>query len=138
MSASLAIQAAIYQTLIADADVSAIVGDRVFDGRPDDAEYPNITFGPADYDRRDDVQECVQGRVETVQVDCWVRDGRRLNPVKVLSDRVSRALHLAKLDVSPYHLVEVRADSVRAFMDPDGLTGHGIVTVQVEIDGEGD
>lgn len=131
VSASEELQSLIYATLTADADVSAIVGGRVKDGRP--TEYPCITFGPSDYVPDD--AECITGREETVQLDCWVRDSSaRMWPVKALTDAVKDALHDAELTLTDNALCFIRVDSVRAMMDPDGLTAHGVVMVTATIE----
>ena len=124
------LQTAILATLLADPAVSAIVGDRISDGRP--TAYPSLTFGPGDSVPED--MDCIDGLIETMQIDCWVRDGDRLWPVKVLADRVRKALHRVPLSLDTHALTNLRVISTRAFMDQDGETGHGIVTVEAEIE----
>lgn len=125
------LQIAIYEALIADPAVSAIVGNRVHDGRP--TAYPAITFGPFDYVPEE--FDCIDGRTATLQLDCWVRDeGKRLRPAKALADTVVALLDDAELDLGTHALTRLSVDSVRAFMDSDGLTGHGIVTLAAEIE----
>ena len=48
MSVSSELQKAVYDTLIDDAEVVALVGDRIYDGAPADLAFPYITFGPTD------------------------------------------------------------------------------------------
>ena len=129
-SASEDLQKAILNALLADAGVSAVVGDRVHDGRP--ISYPSITFGPSDVLPED--LDCIDGLMTTVQIDCWTRDENRLRPVKALADRVRQALHRARLQLETHALVNLSVVSTRSFMDPDELTGHGIVTVEAEIE----
>lgn len=130
-TASEDLQTAIYDALIADAAVGAVVGTRIVDGAPD--VYPAITFGPSDYVVDD--MDCVDGREETLQLDCWVRDSsQRLRPAKDLADKVKSALNNAELNLATHALATLQVVSVRAMMDPDGETGHGIVTVQAVIE----
>lgn len=125
------LQAAIYAALIADAGVAAVVGTRVVDGAPSD--YPAITFGPGDY--LPDDMDCIDGRIETMQLDCWVRDSsQRLRPARALADLVKAALHGMELSLATHALAALRVVAVRAMMDPDGLTGHGIVTLEAVIE----
>lgn len=125
------LQVAIYQALSASAAVTDIVGTRIVDGRP--SEYPAVTFGPSDYTEAD--EECIDGREETVQLDCWVQDDAgRMWPAKVLADHVRDALHDAELSLDTHALVFVRVNSVRVMMDPDGVTGHGVVTVTASVE----
>lgn len=132
MTPSNELQKAIYERLTLDARVSGVVGDKVYDGRPDEGQFPCITFGPSDY--IEDDSECITGRIETMQIDCWVRDGRRLHPAKELADYVKSALHLADLTLDEHALVFIRVSSVRAMMDSDGQTGHGIVMVEAHVE----
>ncbi len=132
MSASVELQALIYSTLIADAGVSALVGEKVFDGRPDETQYPCITFGPMDMSPDD--MEGISGREETIQIDIWSRDGGRLRPCKEIADAVKSALHLADLSLATNCLVKVEVESMRVFLDRDGLTAHGVISVMADIE----
>lgn len=124
------LQKAIFDALIADPVVSAIVGDRVSDGRPED--YPSITFGPSD--GIPDDMDCIDGSVESVQLDCWVRDGGRLRPARALADKVKALLHNSSLSLANHALASIEVTLVRAFMDPDGLTAHGVVQIEAMIE----
>lgn len=130
-SPSVELQTAIYNALVADAGVGALAGDRIHDGRPADGPFPCITFGPSDYTIED--RDCIAGRVETLQIDCWARDAR-LRPARDLADAVKAALHLASLSLDVHALALLRVTAVRVFMDRDGITGHGVVTVEAEIE----
>lgn len=124
-TASEDLQKAIRATLLADAAVAAIVGTRVADGLTADATFPLVTFGPTDW--RPEDMDCVVGREETVQLDCWTRSGASLRPAKALADKVARALHKVSLSLDTHAAADLTVEAVRAFMDPDQLTGHGIV-----------
>jgi hypothetical protein len=127
-SASADLQKLIFDRLVADAGVHAIVADRVLDNRPAVETFPCVTFGPSDV--VEDDAECITGRVETIQIDCWARSNARINAVKPLTDAVKDALHLYHVNPPNSALVELRVTAMRVFMDPDGLTAHGVVTVQ--------
>lgn len=121
-----------FQTLIgdllkADVAVAAIVEARVYDGMPSDGAYPCITFGPSDY--ADDDSECITGRRETLQLDCWVQANGRLWPARELADAVKAALHEVEAEMIVNALVSIRIEQVRVFRDPDGITGHAVVQV---------
>lgn len=130
-SPSVELQTAIFNALVADAGVHALAGDRIHDGRPSDGPFPCITFGPSDYVTDD--MECITARTESLQIDCWTQDGR-LRPARELADAVKAALHLAEISLSVHALALIRVTAVRAFMDPDGITGHGVVTVEAVIE----
>ena len=125
------LQLAIINALIADPAVSAIVGDRVYDARP--TAYPCVTFGPGDC--QPDDAECITGRVETVQLDCWTTDTNgRLGPARILTNAVKAALHHAELELETHALVQITVPSVRVFQEPDDITVHGVVTVEALIE----
>lgn len=130
MSTSNALQKLIYDRLVADAAVIAIVGTRVLDKPPAGTQVPYISFGPSDYVPED--ADCVTGRVETIQIDCWseAQDGKR--EVKALADAVKESLHEYAGSIDPGALVEMRVIQVRILDDPDGISLHGIVTVEAQ------
>lgn len=127
------LQKAVRAALLSDAAVAAVVGTRVRDGRPLDDGTAQITFGPSDYVLED--LDCIDMRVETMQLDCWVRDSSKaLHPARALIDKVKAVLHGAELALDTHALASLRVIGARAFMDADGLTGHGVVTVEAEIE----
>ena len=140
MSASFDLQAAVFDLLRADVGVTAIVGQRIYDNAPpaddiaddptEDAGYPCVTFGPSDV-FPDDVA-CVTGRQETLQVDCWVQKSGQLGPARQLADAVKAAVHKKAPDLQTHALSRLVVTRIRVVRDPDGITGHGIVTVEAE------
>lgn len=133
-SASSELQDLIEVTLKADAAVAAIVGARIYDTAPAGTGriFPDITFGPSDF--LEDDADCITGRVEVFQLDCWVREHGRLKPARALADAVKAALHLKEVELMTNALLEMRVTAVRVMGDPDGITGHGIVTVQAIVE----
>lgn len=133
MSASVDLQTLVYDRLIADAAVAAIVGSRVYDNVPSDAQKPYISFGPSDY--RPDDADCIRARTETLQVDCWTADHGKKRPCKILADAVKAALHEYEVELSGDNaLVEMIVAQVRILDDPDGITTHGVVQVEATIE----
>lgn len=132
MSTSIDLQTLIYQRLVADTGVHALVGDRIFDRMPAGADYPCITFGPSDYSPDD--MECIDGRYETIQLDCWAVDHGRLRPAKEIADAVKKALHGYEADAGDSALITMNVEAVRVLRDSDGITGHGIVTVTANME----
>jgi hypothetical protein len=131
-SVSLELQKAIYEALTSDDAVSALVGDRVYDGTPSNQQFPYITFGPNDRILED--LECISASTETLQLDVWSRDQGRLGPCKAVCDAVRNALHLAGLELQVNALVRIRVDRVRVFKDSDGVTAHGVVTIEADLE----
>ncbi|UWR30434.1 DUF3168 domain-containing protein [Sulfitobacter sp. W002] len=132
MSTSIDLQTLIYERLVADARVHALVEDRIFDRVPADADYPCITFGPSDYSPED--MDCIKGRDETLQLDCWAEDHGRLRPAKEIADAVKKALHQFEADAGDSALITMTVEAVRVMRDRDGITGHGIVTVTANLE----
>ena len=125
MSASVELQTLILNRLLAFPAVAAIVGNRVFDGKPEGEAYPSITFGPSDH--RPEDADCIPARGETLQLDCWTQAGGRQWPARELADAVKAALHGYTGDLGTNALVSLEVDMVRVFRDPDGITSHGVV-----------
>jgi len=132
MSASNELQALIYNRLTTNAGVTAIVGTRVYDNPIGKDVFPYISFGPSDV--VEDDADCVTGRIETVQIDCWSRYQGGFREVKDLADAVKKALHRYAGALTVNALVEMTVESIRYFRDPDGQTSHGVVTVQAIVE----
>ena len=132
MSVSNSLQTLIYDLLVADAAVHALCSDRIYD-RPDTTvQAPYITFGASDYVPDD--HECIDGRIETQQLDIWSEalDGKR--ECKAIVDAVKAALHDAVGSLAVGALVTMRVGLVRVFDDPDGRTTHGVMRIEAVIE----
>jgi len=132
MSASNELQTLIYQRLMAFPAVQAAVADRIYDQPSATATLPYISFGPSD--AVEDDADCITGRVETIQIDCWSRYQGGFKEVKTLADAVKKALHRYAGEMEVNALVEMTVETVRFFRDPDGVTSHGVVTVQAIVE----
>lgn len=132
MSASADLQKVIYQRLVADPAIHALVEDRIYDGAPSDVVYPCITFGPSDVLPRD--YDCITGREEVLQIDCWTRDQGRMWPCRRLADAVRTSLDGYEADMGTHALVGLTVRSWRVLPEPDGISAHGIVSVQALVE----
>jgi hypothetical protein len=132
MSASNALQKLIFDLLVADAGIGALVGDKIYDRPSAAVSAPYITFGPSDFVPDD--HECIDGRIETVQLDVWseAQDGKR--EAKAIVDAIRKCLHDAAGDLDAGALVSMRVGLARVFDDPDGRTTHGVVQIEAEIE----
>lgn len=132
MSASRALQTAIYNALVADAAVGALVGDRIYDGAPSDAAFPYITFDKSGI--VPDEVDCLELHTEAVELLAHGRDQNRKRPTAEIVDAVREVLHDASLTLSdPYALVSLRvvnASVERAF---DGITWEGSIKLLAEV-----
>lgn len=132
MSPSNELQKLIYDRLVESAGVHNIAADRIFDNPIGQDVFPYISFGSSD--AVEDDADCITGRVETIQVDCWSRYQGGFKEVKALADAVKKSLHRYAGELSVNALVEMTVQTVRVFRDPDGITSHGVVTVQAIIE----
>ncbi len=135
MSVSVALHDLIRDTIKANASVMALVTD-VYDRVPGEParwgkKNAYISFGPADV--VEDDTECIIGGSHAVQLDCW---SRKVGDVhcKQIVDTVKAALHEIDAELDDYGLVQMRVTMRRVFRDPDGLTSHGVVTVEADIE----
>lgn len=139
MSASVALQDLIRDMLKASVSVMALVTD-VFDNVPGEparwgGKNGYISFGPVDV--IEDDAECIIGGAHAVQIDCWSRKVGSVH-CKQIVDAVKSALHEIDAEMADYGLVQLRVTMRRVFRDPDGLTTHGVVTVEADIEEEVD
>lgn len=132
MSESSDLQQVIFDLLVADAGVGAIVGDRIYDGVLPEALHPYISFGASDFYTDD--ADCIPGTVETVQLDVWFRDGGRKSTCKDAVRVVRKALHETAAEMGAGAIVEMRVGICQVMDDPDPLTAHGVVQVTALIE----
>ena len=72
----------------------------------------------------------------TFQIDCWSRQVGAVH-AKRMVDAVKAALHDRGLSLTASALVEMRVIMRRVLRDSDGITHHGVVTVQAIIEEAG-
>lgn len=121
--------------LKADAGVAALVGARVVD-KPDPAlALPYISIGPSDW--VEDDAECIASRIEALQVDTWSEEGGQRES-RAMVDAVTRAIRALGADptavLEAHALGGIRVVRARIFRDPDGVTHHGVVTVEAHLE----
>jgi hypothetical protein len=127
--ASLTLQVAIYQRLVADAAVMAIVGPRVFDEVPTGAAKPYVSFGPEQVliSRGQDTD----GSDIAVQLDAWSSGPGRIE-VKQLAIAIRAALDRAPLDLAgldakwgaAQRLVNLEIEQTRYLREQEGRVWH--------------
>lgn len=127
MSVTYELQVAIFDRLVADTNVHALIGDAIYDGaRPDD-DMPYAVFGPTDVDE-DDGDELDSAEV-TMQIDVYCANGGRLGPCRQIVDAIKVSLHKFAGSLSVHALTELRVPVRRVFLDEDGKTAHGVLTL---------
>lgn len=129
----LELQAAIVKRLKADPAVNALVAGRVYDAVPTNAVFPYVSYGPCNA-LLDDA-DCIGGFDIAVQLDIWSR-GVGFPEAKRVVEAVRVSLHDQEDAIPlPVHaLVFLECLSSNVVRDPDGLTSHGILSVQAIIE----
>ena len=127
------LQAAIWGVLVADTDLAALVGNKVYDRVPMASDVaPYVTFGPSDHVPED--AECIDGIDVSVQVDVWSEKQGGFKECKEITWAIRKALHEVEIDLPTHALAEMRVTQTRHFRDPDGITSHGVVTVEAQLE----
>jgi hypothetical protein len=121
------LQVAIVARLRATADLSSVVGNRIYDVVPDGAEFPYITLGTVD--ETSDDADCIDAFELSMDIDIWSREPG-FQQCKTISDAVRNALRCPDLELATNALVYFNHRQTRSFRDPDGLTSHAVMTFE--------
>lgn len=119
MSFETTLQQAVYDALTGHAPLTAPVYDNV----PQGAAFPYVVVGEDSINEWDTDSET--GALASVVVHTWSR-GRGRKETKELQGHIYDALHRATLTGSGYNFVTIDLTSSESFLDPDGLTRHGV------------
>lgn len=121
------LQKAIFSLL--NGNSPTIVGGRIYDDVPQNATFPFIEIGESQ-GIPDDTSLGDQGMSEFIDLHVWSRyRGKR--QIKELMDDIHTALHGVSLTVTGRVSALSWVRNVRMFLEPDGMTRHGIVTIEV-------
>lgn len=127
---ALALQDALVAALRADAAVAALVGARIYDRVPLNAERPYISMGPAQV--TEERMDCIDGAEVFQQIDCWSSEPG-FGECKTLASAARAALNrLPAAQAGLNFEIEHRFTSV--FRDGDGLTSHAVLSFRALID----
>lgn len=118
----------------------SIAGGSVYDNLPDsvasatapDSAFPYIQIGEVDLvpDDVDSVSGRDDGVVETITLHVWSRYAGQ-KEVKQIAQQIKDLLHDTQITVSGRSSALAVVSMFRAFLDPDGKTRHGVLTVEV-------
>jgi hypothetical protein len=136
MSASEALQLAVINVLKGNAALSEITGGEISQNAPDSFSKPYVTLGPSSFQSEN--ADGLTAREETLQVDCWSEQGGNLAETKRMVDLVYATLHEADLALAePYAASGAQVVLARSFLDPNQVTGHGVLQVSVYLEDHG-
>ena len=131
---TLALQQAIVAAVRDDATLGGLVNRRIYDRSPAEVTPPYITLGPADVISAG--AGCISGDQITQQIDVWSTAPGH-GECKTICGAL-RTLFRRLAVEQAYLRFEIEHQATRVFPDADGLTTHGVVTVQAIIDIAGD
>lgn len=127
----LALQKAIYETLIADGDLAPLVTG-VYDNAPQsEAAFPYITLGEDIFNEFD--TDTDTGVEVNVTIHVWSRyKGRK--EVKLIQAAVYSALNRANLNVQDAHFISSDFLDSTTLVESDGMTRHGVQRFKILLD----
>lgn len=128
----LPLQAAIVAVVKADAELSGLIGGRIFDRVPVNADgvpqgpFPYLSFGAAD--TTDEDTSCVGPSDCYIDINGWSREVG-YPEVKRIGARAAALLN-AKLAVAGFQVVTHRVDRLSYQREQDGLTSRAILRLR--------
>ncbi|WP_094507027.1 DUF3168 domain-containing protein [Brucella thiophenivorans] len=136
MNVSEELQRHLYAELRAVLEVSTLAEGRVYDRVPSTdgqvtAQFPYVSFGPVNM--VDDSADCVDGETHTIQLDVWSRAVGQVE-CKNIVDGIRKALNRSQPELAESAVVAVNIPICQIVRDPDGLTTHGIIQVEIMVE----
>lgn len=129
MSPGDALQKALFAVLTASPDIALAMGGtaRAYDRVPVAPEFPYLGF--ADAQILDDGNTCDDDMFEVfVDIHVWSRAVGQVE-AKRIADAVRTAVKDG-FQIPGWVMSSLTVQGIRHFMDPDGLTAHGVVTLR--------
>ncbi|WP_374292760.1 DUF3168 domain-containing protein [Paenirhodobacter enshiensis] len=135
MSADLELQKAIRAALVADGGVTALVpASKILDMNAAPAPNPSIILGESQViDNGSSLAGDHAQIIHTLHI--W-KEEASLVGVKGIASAIRGALAGRLSLPAPYHVAGQKVASARFLRDPDGVTSHGVVTLEVLISGD--
>ena len=121
MSASWALQQAVYAELVVNSGVMAVLGDppRVYDAVPRDAVFPYVVIG--DGSETDWSTATESGSEHTLAIHVWSRSGGH-RECKEIAEAIRAAIDGAELSVTGQALIDIRYLDTDYVRSADGET----------------
>jgi hypothetical protein len=128
MNASLALQAAIRDRLLAHAPLAALIGaNRVFDHVPQGTAEPYVAF--AETETRDWSTQTHEGHEHFVTLNVWTRALGRKGTLDIVNE-IDAALDGAALTLTDHRLVSLRTNFWTAAAARDGERYRGVIRLR--------
>ena len=123
------LQKAVYDKLSASAELTAIVGARVYDDAPQGTAFPYVAIGDDMTTMWDD--DCKAGFSALITVHGFSRyQGRK--QAKAMGAAVYNALHNAKLTTASFYSAACAFDTESTIIEADGVTRHVVTRFRAE------
>lgn len=117
------LQKAVYARLSGDATLVTTLGARVYEDVPDSAAFPYVAIGD-DTEAPNDTMG-VTGRDSTITIHSWSQY-RGKKQIKEIQNRVDALLDRWSPSLTGWNAVQMLQEFFETFMDPDGITRHGV------------
>jgi len=132
----LEVQKVIVSALKTNPTLTSLIGDRVYDRVPDNAVFPYVNFGEFQAIEAD--ATCITSYELFVDIHAWSKTFGSVE-CKAIVAAVRNVLHDGDAlfnGIFGADVVECQVQTSRVFLDSDGTTTHGVVTLRVLIDKE--
>lgn len=137
MDPSYELQIAIVGRLKGYTALTALIGDRVYDSIPRNAngevtaDFPYVSFGPDQV--VPDGWDCGESSEIFLQIDAWSR-AVGFPEVKHIANAIRLALHNYEFALTDNALVSFGFDGRRVMRDPDGKTSHAVIMFKAVVE----
>lgn len=124
-SPDLELQGVIVNRLKGRPELTALVGQRVYDRPPTNAPFPYVEYGESDVKPAD--LNCVTSDAIYVTIHVWSQYSGGFKELKDIIYEIVKALDRAPLTLPSHRLISLSRWDSRTMKDPDDVTTHGVV-----------
>jgi hypothetical protein len=124
------VQKAIYDKLVADAPLAAMVTG-IYDHVDQGTAYPYVVIGEDSENEWDTDTE--QGAESSITVHSWSRERGR-KETKEIQERIYELLHRVELTIEDAIFYSIFWEFSDSFVEPDGETRHGVIRFRLRYD----
>tara|TARA_R110001592_G_scaffold171235_1_gene409423 strand:+ start:4440 stop:4847 length:408 start_codon:yes stop_codon:yes gene_type:complete len=125
------LQTAVYSLLSADSTLDGLVGNnRIYDNVPQSSAYPYVVIG---LETSSNIgTKTLDGNIYSLDIDVWSQY-RGQKQIKQVMERLYELLNDANISVSGASSIMSYVRNTSTFVEVDGITRHGLVTVEFTI-----
>ena len=125
------LQTAVYSLLSGDSTLDGLVGNnRIYDSVPQNSAYPYVVIG---LETSSNIgTKTLDGNIYSLDIDVWSQY-RGQKQIKQVMERLYELLNDATISVSGASSIMSYVRNTSTFVEVDGITRHGLVTVEFTI-----